>query len=134
METPHLNPTVTGPDEQGAYIIQTGEKEIRMRPSEENKKKLVHKQHGFHSFKDARAAIELVVSNLQLEALSIDRCVVNIGLGAKIYLTIKQQYYSDDNLHISIEFEPSPGSKGIPTLVLRKLIEIEVLLASLVSE
>lgn len=91
------------------------------------KNDLVYKQYGFDSFKDACAAIGLVVSELHATLINNNYCYIELGLGALIRL---DAYMSE----VQIKFSPSPGSKGIPPLALRKLTEIKVLLASLVSE
>lgn len=122
MET--LRPTVTGPDEQGAYDIQNGAETFCMYPCGRD---LIFEQHDFTSFRDACTAIAEIVTKLQATSLGNNACYLELGLGASIRLNAFMS-------SVQINFSPSPGSNGIPPLALRKLIEIRVLLASLVSE
>ncbi|MBI4994873.1 hypothetical protein HZC21_04505 [Candidatus Peregrinibacteria bacterium] len=119
MET--SRPTVTGPDEQGAYGIQDGAETFYMYPLGEA---LVYEQSGFGSYEDAQSAIALVVSELHAKSGDKNACTIDLGLGAFIRL----------NAHISsvqIIFHSSPASNGISPLAVIKLTEIRALLASL---
>lgn len=118
-------PTVTVPDKQGAFGIQNGTETFYMHPRGKND--LVYEQHGFNSFEDTCSAIGLVVSELHAEQVGNNFCYIDLGLGACIRLNACQS-------SVSITFSPSIGSKGISPLAVRKLTEIKVLLASLVSE
>lgn len=120
-----ISPSFTGPDEQGAYGIQNGTETFYMYPRGGG---IVFEQWGFTPPKNPRAAIAKVATELKVIP-SPDNicCYIELGLGASIRLNA---YISS----VEIVFCPSPGSKGIPPLALRKLTEIKVLLASLVSE
>lgn len=76
MET--SRPTVTGPDEQGAFGIQDGTEIFYMHPRGKND--LVYEQHGFNSFEDTCSAIGLVVSELHAEQVGNNFCYDRLGI------------------------------------------------------
>ena len=83
MET--TRPTVTGPDEQGAFGIQNGAEIFYMYPH--GKGGLVYEQHGFDSYEDACSAIGLVVSELHAKQIGKDSCYIDLALRACIRLS-----------------------------------------------